>query len=139
MAAGLTIRKQYLDEFKRLLDEYCKDILNGVRPQNVIVADMDIDWNRVDFNLVEELDRQVWGQNFRQPVFYSKLKLVEQKVLKDAHLRMMFEKPNGEQITGMYFFHNEEFELGEHDVLFKLNINDFRGNRSIQILIDAVV
>ena len=39
----------------------------------------------------------------------------------------------------MQFFHNETYdESNDYNILFKFNINEFRGNKKIQLYVDSV-
>ena len=68
----------------------------------------------------------------------GRFKIVEQRVLKDAHLKLML-KQNNSIIEAMQFFHNETYdESRDYNILFKFNINEFRGNKKIQLFVDSV-
>lgn len=135
MAAGLSIYEDKFEEFQKKLNEYCQKTLNNVRPLNVIEVDRDLSIDKLKITDVELLNMQTWGQNFTEPIFYGKFKILKQEILKGSHLKL-FLKQNNTTINAMHFFNNKLYNKDEIEALYKININEFRGNKNIQIFID---
>lgn len=135
MAAGLTIKKDQLDIFKEKFDEYCRTILNHQKPEQIIEIDGELNFGLINIQDVENLNSQIWGQHFKEPLFYGRFDIIEQKILKGSHLKLVLEQ-NGNKVEAMYFFHNSIFETDEIEAIFTLNVNDFyEDNKKIQIFI----
>lgn len=92
MAAGLSIYKDKLNDFQRLFDESCKLILNGEKPVDVKLIDMNLNLNNIDIETVELINSQIWGQNFKPPLFIGQFSIVDQKILKGQHLKLQLKQ-----------------------------------------------
>lgn len=139
MAAGLSIYLDKLDEFIYYLDEYCSTILNNQQPNKIIQVDREItNIQTIKIQDIEELDSQIWGQHFPSPIFMGKFVIMKQEILKESHLKLVLMQ-NGYKIEAMQFFHNQKYDENyEYDVLFKFNINEFRGNKKIQLFVEQL-
>lgn len=141
MAAGLTIYKDKFDDFKFYLNEYCKEIFKNVKPTNVVSVDKKLDLKNISIDDVEELNSQIWGQHFTEPVFIADFKINKQELLSGGkHLKVWFDY-KGMEIVGLWFFRTEFIDV-EHDenvkVIFKLNINEWRNKKEIQIYVQSL-
>ena len=136
MAAGLTIKKSHLAKFSELLDEYCASMFQNVKPTHVFEYDIEVDWDDISVELVNDINMMVWGQHFREPLFYGKFKINKQDVLKDAHLKLYLQAPNGMEIEGMRFFYNKPYVGDEIEAVFKLSVNRFFNKVNVQMLIE---
>lgn len=141
MAAGLTIYKDKFDEFKFYLNEYCKEIFRNIKPTNVVSVDKELDLKDISIDDVEELNSQIWGQHFTEPVFIADFKINKQELLSGGkHLKVWFDY-KGMEIVGLWFFRTEFIDV-EHDenvkVIFKLNINEWRNKKEIQIYVQSL-
>lgn len=141
MAAGLTIYKDKFDDFKFYLNEYCKEIFKNVKPTNVVSVDKELDLKNISIDDVEELNSQIWGQHFTEPVFIADFKINKQELLSSGkHLKVWFDY-KGMEIVGLWFFRTEFIDV-EHDenvkVIFKLNINEWRNKKEIQIYVQSL-
>jgi single-stranded-DNA-specific exonuclease len=136
MAAGLTIKKKELDNFCNLFEEAVTHFTEGKDLINVKEIDIDLPSNYLNINTAYAIRDEIWGQGFSQPLFKGKFKILEQKILKDAHLKLKLEK-DGELFDGMWFFINEPLEDKEIDLVYSLGINEFMGNINLQIMIDG--
>lgn len=136
MAAGLTIRKNELNNFCTLFEEAVTHFTEGKELVNIKEIDIDLPSNYLNINTAYAIRDEIWGQGFSQPLFKGKFKILEQKILKDAHLKLKLEK-DGEFFDGMWFFINEPLEDNEVDLVYSLGINEFLGNINLQIMIDG--
>lgn len=141
MAAGLSIYKDKLNDFQRLFDESCKLILNGEKPVDVKLIDMNLNLNNIDIETVELINSQIWGQNFKPPLFIGQFSIIDQKILKGQHLKLQLkQKDSNYTIDAMYFFKKEMIEKTDDyiDVSYTLNINTFLNKKTIQLFVDSI-
>lgn len=141
MAAGLTIYKDKFDDFKFYLNEYCKEIFKNVKPTNVVSIDKELDLKNISIDDVEELNSQIWGQHFTEPVFIADFKINKQELLSGGkHLKVWFDY-KGMEIVGLWFFRTEFIDVEHNEnvkVIFKLNINEWRNKKEIQIYVQSL-
>jgi single-stranded-DNA-specific exonuclease recJ len=141
MAAGLTIYKDKFDDFKFYLNEYCKEIFKNVKPTNVVSVDKELDLKNISIDDVEELNSQIWGQHFTEPVFIADFKINKQELLSGGkHLKVWFDY-KGMKIVGLWFFRTEFIDVEHNEnvkVIFKLNINEWRNKKEIQIYVQSL-
>lgn len=137
MAAGLTIKKDRLADFYRLFDEAVLFYAYGKELKNIKEIDLDLSPQQINLNLAKTLRREIWGQGFTPPLFIGEFEIIEQKILKEQHLKLTLQK-NGEKFNAMWFFVEKELEINSAKFVYTLGVNDFLGKESIQILIDGI-
>ncbi len=142
MAAGLTLAPGDLARFTELFDEAVRQQLGEEGLRAEIMTDGHLDAS--DFNLVLawELRRcGPWGQHFPEPRFDGEFLVLQQRVLTGKHLKLKLALAAGEPAIDAIAF-NADLELwpGERAerirAVFKLDVNDYRGRQSLQLLVD---
>ena len=136
MAAGLTIRKDAFDEFKELFARAVKELSDPEMFERNIVTDGELRASDFNTELVEAIRKHVWGQAFPEPLFANQFKVLSQRVLKDQHLKLSLEV-DGREIQAIWFRHKRELSPTVR-LAYKLDINDFRGRQSVQLIIEGM-
>ena len=136
MAAGLTIRKDAFDEFKELFARAVKELSDPEMFERNIVTDGELRASDFNIELVEAIRKHVWGQAFPEPLFANQFKVLSQRVLKDQHLKLSLEV-DGREIQAIWFRHKRELPPTVR-LAYKLDINDFRGSQSVQLIIEGM-
>lgn len=136
MAAGLTIRKDAFDEFKELFARAVKELSDPEMFELNIVTDGELRASDFNIELVEAIRKHVWGQAFPEPLFANQFKVLSQRVLKDQHLKLSLEV-DGREIQAIWFRHKRELPPTVR-LAYKLDINDFRGRQSVQLIIEGM-
>lgn len=136
MAAGLTIRKDAFDEFKELFTRAVKELSDPEMFERNIVTDGELRASDFNIELVEAIRKHVWGQAFPEPLFANQFKVLSQRVLKDQHLKLSLEV-DGREIQAIWFRHKRELPPTVR-LAYKLDINDFRGRQSVQLIIEGM-
>lgn len=144
MAAGLTIDANKLDEFSALFAEKAKQELAGQNLDGEILSDGALSKNEFSIEFAQALkDAGPWGQGFPEPIFDDEFQLVEQRVLGGKHLKMIVKHPTGALIDAIAFnIDGDEWpnhQIQKVHLAYKLDINEFRGRISLQLLVDHVV
>lgn len=144
LAAGLSVRRDKLEIFKEQINEYAKKNLSESDMVPTIEADCVIDFDDVNIQLAHQLQRlEPYGVGNPIPTFVLKSVYVNEitGVSEGKHTRFSF--GNGTQsVTGMYFSNSPE-SLGIYpgdrvDVLFNLDINEWLGRKSVQLIVKDV-
>lgn len=136
MAAGLTIRKDAFDEFKELFARAVKELSDPEMFERNIVTDGELRASDFNIELVEAIRKHVWGQAFPEPLFANQFKVLSQRVLKDQHLKLSLEV-DGREIQAIWFRHKRELPPTVR-LAYKLDINDFQGRQSVQLIIEGM-
>lgn len=142
MAAGLSIKEENIEAFRRQLNENCTLTEEDLRPKIVI----DVPWpvSYITKELVEQISLlEPFGKGNTKPVFAQKgLRVLDSSILgKNKNVvKVKLLDPQGVPMEGIYFGEAEEFAgfLKEHDtiaVTYYPEINRFRGRESLQIII----
>lgn len=139
LAAGLSIEKDRLENFRTAINDYAKDIITDEMRVMHIYADCEISENELDLNHAEELGiLEPYGHCNPAPVFVLREAVIENitPIGMNKHLKLVLEK-GGRKFTALYFNKTpDEFEMMEGytvDAAFNLEINEFRGNKNIQL------
>ena len=139
MAAGLTIHKHKYEDFCRLFEEAVVHFAEGKKFENVKMIDMDLPAKDISLEMAFKLSKEVWGQGFLPPLFVSEFSILDQKLLKEQHLKMRVEK-DGVEVDAIWFFQPETLDTTKKvKLVYTLSINSFRGQDNVQLLVDGIM
>ncbi len=140
MAAGLTIDADQLSTFQQAFDHEVQQHLSREQLRGVIHSDGEL--NSEEFNqTTAELLRHAspWGQAFPEPVFDGVFTLQAKRIVGEKHLKVQLAHPELQQaIDGIAFNQTDEVwpaNVKKVNVAYQLDINEFRGKRSLQLII----
>ena len=141
-AAGLNIEKKNWEEFKQKINEVFKSEFAYEEANNVFCL---LDKECVDFSFVEMLDAyEPYGHGNEMPVFLIENIEVAYAQVIGANknvLKIVTPTSNG-MLQGVKFRHNDDgkvFDEGEEiDIIATVNKNIFRGNESVQFIIQEI-
>ena len=148
MAAGLTIQEKDFDDFSTKFNDSVQQIADEEMLENIVYSDGQVPEEYFNLSVAELLSQAgPWGQAFPEPLFSGQFKVLNQRVLKYRHLKVEVTPVNSDQgmiIEGIVFNLFDETnpprELAQHvDLVYKLSINEFRGQRNLQILIEHIL
>ena len=142
MAAGLSLLKENVDEFRRALNE--KAELTEADFVKKVWIDVPMPLEYISEPLIEELDLlEPYGQGNEKPLFAQKdLSIRSVRVLGKNRNVVKFSlvTKNGTPMDGLLFEDGDLFveELGNRrqlDVVYYPAVNEYNGNKSLQIVI----
>ena len=136
MAAGLTIPEIGLVDFANAFEVVARELLTPADLAERIETDGALDADELTFDFVQSIDAQVWGQGFSAPSFIGHFRVLEQRVVGQKHLKLKLS-------LGSATFEAMRFGSGDAlnasiDAVFRPSINEFRGNATLQLLLDYV-
>ncbi|MBR2848339.1 MAG: single-stranded-DNA-specific exonuclease RecJ [Clostridia bacterium] len=141
LAAGLSVRRENLSALCERLNEYAREHFVGGIP--IPTVDVDCELTASDFSMrqAEELSAlEPFGVENPVPLFATYRMTVSDVAPVGAgkHIRFKLEK-DGVQVTAMYFRHGlsdiNVYPGDVIDVLYNLDVNEFQGKRSIQLIV----
>lgn len=142
MAAGLSLEEAKFDEFRQRFAELVAELLDAESLQGVVWSDGELMAQELTLPTAELLrDAGPWGQAFPEPTFDGKFKLLQQKLVGERHLKVMLEPLGGGPLLDGIAFNIDtalwpDPSVRHVELAYKLDVNEFRGNRNVQLIID---
>lgn len=135
MAAGLTIAKADYAAFAVAFEDVCRELLDESQLTRVIETDGELPADALQIATAEQLDRQVWGQGFPAPVFQGRFRVVEQRIVGEKHSKLKLSSPEGMVLDAMRFNYAEPIPR-DIQAVYKIAVNEFRGERHLQLQLE---
>ncbi len=135
MAAGLSIRPESLREFQEAFEEVVRTHCDASVFERVVLTDGGLAPDEITESLCTEIDRQIWGQGFEAPLFANEFTVLNQTLLKDAHLKLQLGL-GGQRFEGIFFRHREPLPM-QAKIAYRPAINEYRGRRTVQLVAEA--
>ncbi|WP_297201907.1 single-stranded-DNA-specific exonuclease RecJ [uncultured Pluralibacter sp.] len=144
MAAGLSLEEAKYEEFQRRFGELVTEWLDPALLQGEVVSDGPLSGPEMTMEVAQMLrDAGPWGQMFPEPLFDGRFRLLQQRLVGERHLKVMVEPVDGGPLLDGIAFNVDTTRWPDNSVrevtlAYRLDINEFRGNRSLQIIIDTL-
>jgi len=136
MAAGLSIREQDFELFKQAFEQVVRALITEDTLQASIETDGALAIEEMTMQTAQMLESQVWGQGFPPPLFSDDFKVVQKRIVGAKHLKLSLARQ--QQCFEAIWFNQTELEDELVHVVYQLQINEFNGNKSLQLLIKHV-
>jgi single-stranded-DNA-specific exonuclease len=136
MAAGLTIPETGMAAFAEAFESVARELLSPTDLAERIETDGSLDAGEIDFPFVNAIDAQVWGQGFVAPSFTGAFRVVEQRVVGEKHLKLRIAM-GGNTFEAMRFGSADALNTSI-DAVFRPSINEFRGTKTLQLILDHI-
>ena len=141
MAAGMSLKKDRLDEFRKRLNDNSK--LTKEDFIQKIWIDVPLPFSYISHDFVRELEKlEPYGNKNEKPKFARKgIKILSKNILgKNKNVVKMVLEDDGTRLDGIYFCDGEAFfeELkgnNEIDIIYYPDINEYGGRESLQVII----
>ncbi len=134
MAAGLTLEAGGFRMFSDAFEKVARDWLTRTQLERQIETDGSLDDDCFNLGFVRLLDEQVWGHGFPPPLFCDDFIVLNQRVLKDRHLKLQLEK-NGRRYNAIQFGSTIMLTRCAR-LAYRLDANEFNGKTSVQLLVE---
>lgn len=133
MAAGVSIREEHFDEFKAAFESVAQSLLSPADLTKVIETDGPLDAHEFSLAIARDLQRQVWGQGFPEPLFEGNFRVDAQRVVGEKHLKLKLSSPAG-SFDAIRFFSAVPAPDNVHAV-YSLSVNEYNGSESLQLIV----
>lgn len=141
MAAGLTLCDGAFDDFKLAFDQQVRTMMSEDDLQAVIEVDGELHEQELSLDNAWLLRKSgPWGQHFPEPLFAGEFELLQQRVVGERHLKLQLRTLSGRtQLDAIHF--NADLSVWPSAckrayVVYKLDVNEFRGEVSLQLMVD---
>ena len=146
MAAGLTMMPDKLDRFARAFDAEVMRWLGPGKTYDMIETDGPLAVEEIALTTAEALrGGGPWGQAFPEPSFDGEFRVHQTRVVGERHLKLWVEPVgSGRRFDAIAFNHLDpgarpQLENSTLQLVYRLDINDYRGERRLQLLIDHLL
>jgi single-stranded-DNA-specific exonuclease len=151
MAAGLTLERARLDRFARAFEEEVARAMDGLADADCIETDGELAVHEIALETAAALrGGGPWGQAFPEPSFDGIFTVRSARVVADRHLKMWVEAQAGGRTFDAIAFNyldgsagtgrpSAELPSGRAQLVYRLDINEYLGERRLQLLVDHVL
>ena len=143
MAAGLSLPLKNLSAFEQVFQQIAEENLKDKPLAGELISDGEL--HNDDFSLAFAQclkDAGPWGQGFPEPLFDGEFQLMDQRLVGAKHLKMMVKHQSGVLIDAIAFNVDLQqwpnLQCKQVSLAFKLDINEFRGKTSLQLMVEGL-
>ncbi len=143
MAAGLTLKRDLYDDFQQAFLAVADEWLGAEQLQAQIFSDGELTALDLNLDLALELrEAGPWGQGFAEPRFDGVFEIVQQRLVGKKHLKMVLTLPDSGGLCIDAIAFNVDLKQWPNQqahsvhVLYKLDINHYRGRQSVQLMVE---
>jgi single-stranded-DNA-specific exonuclease len=134
MAAGLSLREENFAEFAAAFEAVGREWLSSAALEQMIETDGSLESAYFSLDFIALLETQVWGQGFAPPVLGDEFRVMNQRVLKDRHLKLQLER-EGRQFDAIWFNHADSLPHRAR-IAYRLDANEFNGRTQVQLMVE---
>ena len=142
MAAGLSVEKTALELFETALSDAVQTQRGGKALTEEIFTDGELVNAELTLQTAHILEGYgPWGQHFPEPLFDGRFEVIDSRVVGGSHLKMVVQQLGGGEPIDAIAFNRLPDDLpgGAVRLLYRLNINRWRGSESPQLLVEHLV
>lgn len=145
MAAGLTLRRAAYDEFAAAFVAEVERHARDVHLQAVIESDGELAEEEFQLALATQLRYAgPWGQHFPEPLFDGRFTVVSQRLVGEKHLKLVVSPAGSDTVLDAIAFNIDphvwpDLSINEIEIAYRLDVNEFRGQRSLQLVVEHLV
>ena len=132
-AAGLTIPANALPAFQAAFERVTREWLSPTDLSRRIEVDGELSDDDIEMDFVAGMDREVWGQGFPAPHFQGAFRVLDQRVVGEKHLKLKVSQ-GGRTIEAMLFGQADRLPASI-DAVYRPQLNEFRGETTIQLIL----
>lgn len=141
MAAGLSLEADRIEEFRAAFTEEAARQLEPGQLEAKLLSDGPLEPQWFSLEVAQMLrNAGPWGKDFPEPIFDGRFRLRRQQPLKEKHLRMTLSPLEDPDVrVEAIAFNVEDWpdpEAVEISLAYRLEVNEFRGERSLQLVVE---
>jgi len=142
MAAGLTLRREGFAEFRTAMVALGAERLGPEHFAERVFTDGELQSDDLTLEVAALLrDAGPWGQGFPEPLFEGSFRLIRQKVVADAHLKMTVAAAgSGNQLDAIAFNRpSGDWRPGDRlRLAYRLDVNEYFVTPSVQLVVEHI-
>ena len=134
MAAGLTMPASGYDSFVSAFEDATRMSCDRSLFERTVTTDGPLAASEVVLSLIEAIDSHVWGQGFPAPLFDNEFVVIEQRLVKDRHLKLVVDL-DGRKFDAIWFSRTEQVPRTVR-LAYRPVVDDYMGERRLQLVIE---
>lgn len=143
MAAGLSLDNKKMPEFTTALMAVAEEFTREQDWQQIVWTDGALQTEEFSIEFAEQLRALTpWGQTFPEPMFEGEFQVVESRVVGDTHAKLRLQPSNSAMVLDAicfgYLRDHEALPEGQITAVFRLDVNEFRERKSVQLMIEHI-
>jgi len=145
MAAGLSLRARDYPQFSKAFAEEAAALLSEDDLRACILTDGEVRAEELTLSTAQLLrDHGPWGQGFPEPSFDGEFDVLQQRMLGEKHLKLVLCPPGRNQLALDAIAFNVDRNVWAScnvtrvHAVYRLDVNEFRGQRSLQLILEHV-
>ena len=139
MAAGLSIKRVHLPRFQTAFDKAVRAAVTPDMLDAVLLTDGELAKEALNLDTVAKLaNAGPWGNGFAEPTFAGEFTLVNQRVVGQDHLKLVFALQD--QLIDAIAFRQPPLD-GQPQrvrVVYKPALNDYGGRQTLQLMVEYI-
>ncbi len=145
MAAGLSLSADKLDAFREAFDQEVRRQLDEQALTQRVLTDGGLGGQEFTLELAELIrEAGPWGHQFPEPRFDGRFRVLQQRIVGQRHLKLVVMEPaSGLALDGIAFNVDTrrwpDESVTELHLVYRLDINEFRGQRNLQLMIEQLL
>jgi len=137
MAAGLSIKEKDFNNFSEIFEHTASRLLSEDDLNLTVEVDRSILDADLDYETVNLINKEIWGQGFPPPLFLDEFNVISQRTIAKKHTKLYLSK---DKISyDAIFFNNDQTQPDRIKAIYSIEVNDFNGIKSIQIIIKSIL
>lgn len=140
MAAGLSLRRSDLAVFETAFDAAVASLADPEAFSPSLLTDGPLDAPEISLATIEQIDSQIWGQGFAQPLFSGRFNILTQRLIKDRHMKLELALESAPRRRLKAIFFGRAQALPPQAVLaYRLQRDEYNGANSVNLQIEHVL
>ena len=135
MAAGLTIKPENFKLFCTEFESIAKELISQNDLKLIIEFDKAIPIKYLNYETIQIMNSQIWGQGFAPPIFCGVFDVVSQEIVAEKHNKCILKNDDGNYDA---IFFNFSGELADRiEAIYSIELNKFNQKSTIQFIIKS--
>jgi single-stranded-DNA-specific exonuclease len=135
-AAGVTMPRARLEEFRAAFEAVAREQLTPADLLQTIECDGTLAARDMSLGLAQLIREQVWGQGFPEPRFAGRFSVQAQRVVGERHLKLTLGL-DARRFSAIRFGSAEPLPASI-DAVYRLDVNEYHGASTLQLIVEHV-
>lgn len=143
MAAGLSIYPHVFVDFQKVFIKEVSKILDPSHFEGELLTDGPLNFSELNLTTVKLLQEAgPWGQFFPEPCFDNVFLVLQQRLIKQRHLKLTLRHVDGGEMLNAIAFNVDDswpnHRATKIRAIYRLDNNNYKGRSSLQLIIEMM-